>query len=89
MKVSILRLLREKHRLSRAELSRACGISKQRIYELEMLIDSPRRETKEKVVLGMDALILQRQAELDTLCMDFMKHRDSILDRVEETAYEL
>ena len=89
MKVSKLRLLREKHRISRAELSRACGVSKQRIYELEMLIDSPRGRTEEKIIHGMVALILQRQTELDTLCMDFMKHRDTLLDRVEETAYEL
>lgn len=89
VEISKLKLLREKHKLSREELGNACGLSMQRIYELETLSTSPKQETQEKLAHGMVTVILQRQADLDSLHFEYVKHRDTLLDRVEETAYEL
>ena len=48
----------------------------------------PRRAVK-TLDMAFCTVIAQRARKLDAHRLDFMKHRDSLMDAVEETTYEL
>ena len=48
MKVRKFRILRLRHHVSMVELGRACGVSAQRISELELSENKPSAETVQK-----------------------------------------
>lgn len=89
MKVSKMRLLREKHTISLDELGHACHMSLQRIHEIEASGDPVNDETIEKVHKGFLTVLAKREAMNDILRTDILKHGDTLLDYVEEHTYEL
>ena len=55
MKVRKFRILRLRHHVSMVELGRACGVSAQRISELELSENKPSAETVQKIQSGFAA----------------------------------
>ena len=64
MKVRKFRILRLRHHVSMVELGRACGVSAQRISELELSENKPSAETVQKIQSGFEAIIAQRGEKL-------------------------
>ena len=54
MKVRKFRILRLRHHVSMVELGRACGLSAQRISELELSEGVPEQETIQKIQNGCE-----------------------------------
>lgn len=88
-KVRKFRLLRMKHHVSLAELAEAAGVSVQRVNQLELDMEYHPRRAVKTLDMAFCTVIAQRARKLDALRLDFMKHRDSLMDAVEETTYEL
>lgn len=89
MKVRKFRILRLRHHVSMAELGRACGVSAQRISELELSESTPEAETVQKIQDGFEAIIAQRGEKLRTLRQEFDSCKNSLMERVGEYEYEL
>ncbi len=89
MLVSKLLLFRRKYGISRSELGSACGLSMQRIYELEIKKSNPTSATVEKLRRGREKVIEQRRSGISAFSADLEKHKTTILDYVEENTYEL
>ena len=89
MLVSKLKLIRLKYGISRAELGSACGLSEQRICEIETKVGARVPATTEKLCCGLEKVIIQRQADIFLLCADLEKHRDTLLEHVEDNTCEL
>ena len=88
MLVSKLRLIRMKYGISCAELGAMCGLSPQRICQLEDK-ENITEKTTEKLRLGLEAVLRQRQARGDALDADLKKHGHTLTELVEENHYEL
>lgn len=89
MFVRKMRILRLKHNISTAQLAAAIHVSQQWISEIE-LSDAPRSpQTAELVCRAFETLLAARKSELFELEQDYLDHRDSLLDSVEEYRYEL
>ena len=90
MKVRKMRLFRIKHRISLSELARFCGVSSQYISEIE-LNPEPKlgKETSAKLLAAFSSVIEERDREMVCLQQDFLNCKDTLLDAVEETTYEL
>ena len=90
MQVRKMRILRLKYDISLAELASSCGVSSQRISEIELKADvSVTRGTAEMVKKGFARLIAARQSMIHQLHQDFECHKDALMDCVEEIGYEL
>ena len=89
MKVSKILVFRNKYGISREELGRACGISKQRVWELETKSAVVLPSTVERIRKGMERVAIARWRAADDLLFDLIKHKDTLLDYVEEQTYEL
>ena len=89
MLVAKIKLFRMKYGISREELGKACGVSKQRIYELENEAAAILPATADKLRRGMEAVLKDRQVWIDAFRSDLEKHRETLMDYVEETTYEL
>ena len=89
MKVRKMRLLRMKHNISCPELGRAVGLSPQRISEIELGDTSVEPTTIEKIQSAFSTVIATRTEELHTLRNDYTKHKNDLLNVVEENTYEL
>ena len=89
MKVRKFRILRLRHQISMAELARVCGVSAQRISELELSESTPEAETVQKIQNGFETIIAQRGEKLDTLRQDYDSCKNSLMERVGEYEYEL
>lgn len=89
MQVPIIMLLRIKYSISRDELRKACGISNQRICEIELKGKHISGSTKEKLKRGLELVIQQRQDNINALKTDYQKHKETLYELVEETTYEL
>ena len=87
MKVRKFRILRLRHHVSMVELGRACGVSAQRISELELSENKPSAETVQKIQSGFESIIAQRG--LDTLQQEYIACKNSLMERVGEYEYEL
>ena len=89
MKVRKFRILRLRHHVSMVELGWACGVSAQRISELELSENKPSAETVQKIQSGFETIIAQRSEKLDTLRQDYDSCKNSLMERVGEYEYEL
>ena len=89
MQVRKMRLLRHKHRITRLELGRACGLSPQRISEIELSAENLTQATGEKLRKGFYAVAAQREASLASLCGDLARYENGLFEAVEEAVYEL
>ena len=89
MLVAKIKLFRMKYGISREELGTACGVSKQRIYELENEKAAILPATADKMRRGMETVLKDRQVWIDAFRSDLEKHRETLMDYVEETTYEL
>ena len=89
MQVKKMRLLRHKHNITRPELGRACGLSPQRISEIELSVEKPTPSTEEKLRQAFYAVAAQREEKLLSLTGDLARHEGALFDAVEEAGYEL
>ena len=90
MQVRKMRILRLKYDISLTELSRACGLSKQRISEIELkTAPTVRLDTSQKIVRAFSEIMERRREKHQKLFQDFERHKGSLMDCVEEIGYEL
>ena len=89
MKVRKMRLLRHKHHISLVELSDACGVSKQRLSEIELDKTSVSEVAVQMITAGFSVVEKRRRDSLNALSRDFRRHKDTLLENVEEHGYEL
>jgi len=90
MEVRKMRLLRHKYGISCRELVKACGLTTQRIYDIELNANVElEAETKAKIKAGFAAVIAKRRLALTNFEQDYEAHQETLLDAVEETTYEL
>lgn len=89
MQARKVRILRRKYHISLAELAAACGFSEQRISEIELSTDPLTPAMAAKINAGLEKLMEQHQLRLLHLNQDYERHKDTLLDPVEEIGYEL
>ena len=90
MQVRKMRILRLKYHISMAELASACGISGPRICEIELRTDSEvTPNTAVKIADAFARIAEEKRGELQLLCRDLKRHKNSLMDCVEEIGYEL
>ena len=89
MKVRKFRILRLRHHVSMVELGRACGLSAQRISELELSEGVPEQETIQKIQNGFERIITERMEDAERLHLEYQRCRNALMQRVGEDEYEL
>ena len=90
MKVRKMRILRLKYNISLAELATSCGVSSQRISEIELQTDvSVTQRTSEMVKIAFARIMAARQNRIQQLHQDYECHKETLMDCVEECEYEL
>ena len=89
MKVRKFRILRLRHHVSMVELGRACGVSAQRISELELSENKPSAETVQKIQSGFEAILTERMEDAERLHLEYQRCRNALMQRVGEDEYEL
>ena len=89
VQVRKMRLLRKKHHISLTDIGRFCGISKQRVQEIEMGYKPVSEDTAGRIADTFARIMEQRQAACRELYRDFQCHRETLMERVEEETYEL
>ena len=89
MKVRKFRILRLRHHVSMVELGRACGLSAQRISELELSEGVPEQETIQKIQHGFERLLTERMEDAERLHLEYQRCRNALMQRVGEDEYEL
>ena len=89
MQVRKLRLLRLKYRISLMELSRVTGLTPQRVSEIELNAGTLQDATVQKLVEGIEQVILLRQKDHTALQYDFQLHKDTLMEMVGEADYGL
>ena len=71
MKVRKFRILRLRHHVSMVELGRACGLSAQRISELELSEGVPEQETIQKIQNGFERILTERMEDAERLHLEY------------------
>ena len=89
MKVRKFRILRLRHHVSMVELGRACGLSAQRISELELSEGVPDQETIQKIQNGFERILIERMEDAERLHLEYQRCRNALMQRVGEDEYEL
>ena len=89
MKVRKFRILRLRHHVSMVELGRACGLSAQRISELELSEGVPEQETIQKIQSGFKRILTERMEDAERLHLEYQRCRNALMQRVGEDEYEL
>ena len=89
MKVRKFRILRLRHHVSMVELGRACGLSAQRISELELSEGVPEQETIQKIQNGFERILTGRMEDAERLHLEYQRCRNALMQRVGEDEYEL
>ena len=89
MKVRKFRILRQRHHVSMVELGRACGLSAQRISELELSEGVPEQETIQKIQNGFERILTERMEDAERLHLEYQRCRNALMQRVGEDEYEL
>jgi len=79
-----MRNIRLRHNISLAELGRICGLSPQRISEIELNRAELSLETQRKLCTGLHRVADQRERELDLLRRD-LKNQGTSLFKTEES----
>ena len=89
MKVRKFRILRLRHHVSMVELGRACGLSAQRISELELSEGVPEQETIQIIQNGFERILTERMEDAERLHLEYQRCRNALMQRVGEDEYEL
>ena len=89
MKVRKFRILRLRHHVSMVELGRACGLSAQRISELELSEGVPEQETIQKIQNGFERILTERMEDAERLHLEYQRCRNALMQHVGEDEYEL
>jgi len=89
MLVRKMRLLRHKYNISRNELAEECGLSPQRISEIELGEAALSLETKKKLERAFSYVHYRRLQNCSALREDLFSNLETLFDPVEETIYEL
>lgn len=90
MIVRKMRLLRKKHQIPLSELARFFGKPIQRINEIELNAEPKlRKDTRAKLLAAYSSIIEERKQDVLGLEQDYLKHKDTLMEGVEETTYEL
>ena len=89
MKLRKFRILRLRHHVSMVELGRACGLSAQRISELELSEGVPEQETIQKIQNGFERILTERMEDAERLHLEYQRCRNALMQRVGEDEYEL
>ena len=89
MQMRAFRVLRRKYGIPLTELARACGVSEQRMSELELSVAEVKPSTLKKLQAGFEQVMEHRQTRLCQMQRDFDRHKCNLLDLVEELSYEL
>ena len=89
MKVRKFRILRLRHHVSMVELGRACGLSAQRVSELELSEGVPEQETIQKIQNGFERILTERMEDAERLHLEYQRCRNALMQRVGEDEYEL
>ena len=89
MKVRKFSILRLRHHVSMVELGRACGLSAQRISELELSEGVPEQETIQKIQNGFERILTERMEDAERLHLEYQRCRNALMQRVGEDEYEL
>ena len=89
MKVRKFRILRLRHHVSMVELGRGCGLSAQRISELELSEGVPEQETIQKIQNGFERILTERMEDAERLHLEYQRCRNALMQRVGEDEYEL
>ena len=89
MKVRKFRILRLRHHVSMVELGWACGLSAQRISELELSEGVPEQETIQKIQNGFERILTERMEDAERLHLEYQRCRNALMQRVGEDEYEL
>ena len=89
MKVRKFRILCLRHHVSMVELGRACGLSAQRISELELSEGVPEQETIQKIQNGFERILTERMEDAERLHLEYQRCRNALMQRVGEDEYEL
>ena len=89
MKVRKFRILRLRHHVSMVELGRACGLSAQRISELELSEGVPEQETIQKIQNGFERILTERMEDAERLHLEYQRCRNALMQCVGEDEYEL
>ena len=89
MKARKFRILRLRHHVSMVELGRACGLSAQRISELELSEGVPEQETIQKIQNGFERILTERMEDAERLHLEYQRCRNALMQRVGEDEYEL
>ena len=89
MKVRKFRILRLRHHVSMVELGRACGLSAQRISEVELSEGVPEQETIQKIQNGFERILTERMEDAERLHLEYQRCRNALMQRVGEDEYEL
>lgn len=85
MQVRKLRVLRLKYHISLVELSCACGISPQRLSEIELNPGRIADATVAKLLNGLTDVIHRRQCTQIALQADFERTKSTLMEPVGET----
>ena len=89
MQTRKMRLLRKKYRISLAELAAACGLSQQRVSEIELGSTPLSPATTLKIQSGFEKVMERHREMLLHLDQDYTTHRQTLMEPVEEIGYEL
>ena len=89
MKVRKFLIIRLRHHVSMVELGRACGLSAQRISELELSEGVPEQETIQKIQNGFERILTERMEDAERLHLEYQRCRNALMQRVGEDEYEL
>ncbi len=84
-----MRLIRLKYGITHRELGELCGMSPQRISEIELSDAKLEESTEAKLRSAFNAVAVKRGIGLSGLQATLLRHTDTIFDTVEETEYEL
>jgi len=84
-----MRNIRLRHRISTAELGHACGLSQQRVSEIELGEAELSPETQQKLSAGFHLIADQRERELNLLRKDLDGLCDHLFEHEEEEHYDL
>lgn len=75
-----MRLLRHKHNISYVELSKAVGVSTQRLAQIELNPDPSTQYHRDLVRRAFLRVIAARRLDLSALEQDFDHYQNSLLD---------
>lgn len=89
MKVRVMRLLRQKHNILCSKIGEKCGVSQQRVNEIELSEGPLRTSTKRKIRKAFFEVAQERERDSAAFLQDLARHSDVLFDSVEEYLYDL